>query len=192
MWVIREYNKDNIQDTKSSKFKRLNYFFENVREEDKKYKKIINNIMNIRDIASHGDFKGRSILNRVEIKGKRITIKLQELKKTVLKKEIQDIFSIFVDYRHQYNPNITGEIEKGYAYIILYDLKDEYFDPNSIVEHIESNRTTYRHSLGNDFKIFLHKSQPQNELKYFFEQQDYAQIKDTMNWFIQEIGKILK
>lgn len=189
---IMKYDKDNIQDTKSSKFKRLNYFFENVREEDKKYKKIINNIMNIRDIASHGDSKGRSISDRVEIKGKRITIKLQELKKTLFKKEIQDIFSRFVNYRHQSNPNITGELEKGYAYIILYDLKDEYFDSNSIVEHIESNRSTYRHSLGNDFKIFLHKPQPQNELKYFFEQQDYSQTKNTMNWFIQEIGKILK
>ena len=188
---IMEYGKDNIQDTESSKFKRLNIFFKNVKEEDKQYKKTITNIMNIRDIASHGDSKGRSISDRVEIKGKRITIKLQELKKTLSKKEIQDIFSRFVDYRHQFNPNITGELEKGYAYIILYDLKDEYFDSNSIVEHIESNKSTYRHSLGNDFKIFLHKPQPQNELKYFFEQQDYSQTKNTMNWFIEEVGKLI-
>ena len=48
------------------------------------------------------------------------------------------------------------------------------------------------HTLGNEFKILPDKHQYPNELKIFFEQQDYAEIKHTMNWFIQEIGKHLK
>jgi hypothetical protein len=191
---IMEYDKDNIQDIESSKFKRLNFFFKDVKEQDKQYKKIITNIMNIRDISSHGDSKGRSISNRVEIKGKSIKIKLEKLKKTLLTKEVQDIFSEFIDYRHPWNPNITGNLKEGYAYILLYNLKDEYFDPNSIIEYIENNRRlVYQHKLGNDFKIFLDNYQPKNELKKFFDEQEknYRTIKDTMNWFIQEIGKHL-
>ncbi|MBD2663751.1 hypothetical protein B6N60_01360 [Richelia sinica FACHB-800] len=191
---IMEYDKDNIQDTESSKFKRLNFFFKRVKEEDKQYKKTITNIMNIRDISSHGDSKGRSISNRVEIKGKSIKIKLEKLKKTLLKEEVQNIFSEFIDYRHPGNPNITGDIKQGYAYILLYNLKDEYFDSHSIIKHIENNRRlVYQHKLGNDFKIVLDKYQPENELKRFFDEQEknYTTIRDTMNWFIQEIGKHL-
>ncbi|MFM7405704.1 MAG: hypothetical protein ACKO3K_03280 [Cuspidothrix sp.] len=44
--------------------------------------------------------------------------------------------------------------------------------------------------LGNEFTYS--KSKEYDELKDFFEQQDYAQIKHTMNWFIQEIGNHLK
>ncbi|MEI6444020.1 MAG: hypothetical protein WCO29_13065 [Nostocales cyanobacterium ELA583] len=201
--LVNKFTEKRCGDEKlqDSQYKKLRDFFKTAKEnfnqyQDREYK-LISYIMEIRNVGSHGDHNGRSILQRIELKGKSIKIKLQKTNNTVSLKEIQNIFSEFVSYYDKYNPKtnnprITDRTEEGYIVITLSNLKDKYFDCNSIIHYIESNRTTLRHKLGNEFKILPDKHQHPNELKIFFEQQDYAEIKHTMNWFIQEIGKHLK
>jgi hypothetical protein len=193
---------ENLQDTESSKFKRLKCFFESVRKdfksyEDKEYK-IITNIMNIRDIASHGDYNGIFILeNMIELKGKFIEIKLEKLdnkiNKANLEQRILKLFSEFVMDEKKLQVKLHHPQEgKLYAYVkMMYNIKNTYLDYQLIKNYLDANyHKVFKLQLGNDFTYS--KSKESNELKAFFEQQDYAQIKHTMNWFIQEIGKHLK
>ncbi|AFZ23439.1 hypothetical protein Cylst_1133 [Cylindrospermum stagnale PCC 7417] len=196
-FIIQKYGYNNIQDNNYTKIRRLQDFFYLVRGGEENFKKskykdkeykTITHIMDIRDIASHTDYNGKSLAERVDLKGKSIKIKLQKLKNNISKEEIQGIFSEFVLYKN--GVSIRGRLEEGYAYIQLFNLKDTYFNSQLVINYISTNYSILRHRLGN-FEYDLDNDQPLNELKAFFEQQDYQKIKYTMNWFIQEIGNHL-
>lgn len=75
--------------------------------------------------------------------------------------------------------------------ILLFRLL--YLSSLSIISYInsQSQRNILQYRLGENFQAFSDKDQPPNELNTFFEQKDYQQIKQTLNWFIHEIGNYL-
>lgn len=190
-----------IQVNNYTKINKLKFFFERVRGgknffkayEDKEYKKITH-IMDIRDIASHADSNGRLLKARVEAKGKSMIIKLQKLDENVAQELIENIFSEFVINKNKRSLIVTLRPDgKGlqYAYIRLFNLNDKYLKPESVLNYITTNLNLFKYRLGNGVQVSLHKEQPINELKIFFEKKDYTEIKQTLNWFIQQIGNHL-
>ncbi|HYW19491.1 MAG TPA: hypothetical protein VE956_09290 [Nodularia sp. (in: cyanobacteria)] len=195
-FINHKYGYDKMQDSNYSKIARLKDFFNCVRKnfephKDKEYK-TITHIMSIRDIASHADSNGKSLAERVEAKGKSIKIKLENLNNNILAERVKSIFSEFVVNKN--GVMISNTLDQRYAYIRLFNLKDTYLTSDSIISYInrKSQRNILQYKLGDKFNAFLDRDQPSNELKIFFEKKDYQQIKQTLDWFIQEIGNQLK
>ncbi|WP_066376643.1 hypothetical protein [Anabaena sp. CA = ATCC 33047] len=192
----------NTQDINYTKIKKVKDFFKVVRGgeqffksyEDKEFK-TITYIMDIRDIASHADSNGKLLKERVEAKGKSIKIRLQNLNNNISQESIQNIFSEFVINKNKNFLKITVKPDdKGlqYAYITLFNLNDKYLNPESVINYISTNLNLLRYRLGNSVKVYPTKEQPINELKIFFEKKDYQEIKQILNWFIQQIGNYLE
>jgi hypothetical protein len=193
-----KFGQEKTEDNNYTKIKKLKDCFKLVRggernfksHEDKEYN-LITCIMTIRDIVSHTNFNGKSLAERVESQGKVIEIKLTNLEKmnsnVDLYEEIKIIFSEFVIDKKWLK--ICYKNGETYAFITMYRLKDTYLDYKIIKNYLDINFKIFKYHLGNNFKSSLR--QDSNELKDFFEKQDYARIKDTMNWFIAEIGKHL-
>jgi hypothetical protein len=203
-FIVENYGDNNLQYSEFSKFNKLQDFFKIVREnfniyEDPEYK-IVTNIMSIRDIASHGDYNGTFLVEKmIDLKGKFIEIRLDNLdnkiNKAILEERILNLFSEFVMDKKRLKVKLYAK--QGtfyfYAYVkMMFNLKNTYLDYQLIKNYLDDkNHHNYlKLQLGNEFTYS--KSKEHNELKDFFEQQDYAQIKHTMNWFIQEIGKHIK
>ncbi|QOV22098.1 hypothetical protein [Anabaenopsis elenkinii] len=181
--------------SQNSKFKKLKSIFVSLRVgkekfnyyNDKEYN-IITHIMDIRDIASHPDTNGKSIPERVEYKGKSIEVKLENLKNEVSKNDIKSIFNEFVNIARDKNPDIK---HKGqYAYITMYELKPKYLIHDSIIEYINNQKDIFRYKLGDNFKAIACSPQPENKLKKFFEEKNYQDVRETLDWFVKEIGNL--
>ncbi|MBD2409162.1 hypothetical protein FACHB389_24345 [Nostoc calcicola FACHB-389] len=195
-FIANEYGNDKIQNNSYSKWERLTYFFEVIKGGSEKFNKksceeynIITFIMNIRDVASHGDWNGKSIEERIEGKGKSIKISLNLLKDNFTITEINEIFSLYVVNKK--GVIIYDNLEKRTADIILYGLKDTFYNVEDVVNDIINNLSLLQYKLGNKVEVIPHRSQPQNKLKEFFDKKDYQKIHETIKWFIKEIVNYL-
>lgn len=180
--------------SQNSKFNKLKCIFIKLRGGEEKFKSyndkqynIITHIMNIRDIASHPDPNGKSIPERVEYKGKSIEVKLENLKNEVSKNDIKSIFNEFVNIADK---NLDIKHKGQYAYIKMYKLKDKYLIHDSIIEYINSQKNLLRHKLGYNFEAIACSRQPENKLKKFFEEKNYQDVRETLDWFVKEIGNL--
>ena len=185
--------------SENSKFKKLKCIFiklrggeENFKSYNDKEYKTITHIMNIRDIASHTDPNGKSIAERVELKGKRIKIWIGEIDRKIDENNIiklkKNIHSKFCSDRSKPEGSviITDETEKGYLYITVYDLKDINSTDNDLLKYIEQILNIYQYLLGE--KPRLEEKKQTNELKKFFEEKNYQDVLETLDWFVREIG----
>ncbi|OUL30520.1 hypothetical protein [Nostoc sp. 106C] len=196
-FILKQYGIDRIQDISYSKKAKLADFLKIINSNKVNFKlyenedyKIITSIMDIRDIASHGDLDGKSIKERIEAKGKSIKVRLKSLKEGIHKEEIQTLFIQFV--LNQKGIKVSGRIEEGWAYITLYNLKNSFLDAEKVVNEITNNLSILQYKLGRNVKVFPDAKQPQNELKEFFDKKDYQKIHKTVNWFVKEIINYLK
>ncbi|BAY79615.1 hypothetical protein NIES25_61000 (plasmid) [Nostoc linckia NIES-25] len=150
------------------------------------------NIMDIRDVASHGDWNGKSIEERIDEAKHKIKIGFRNLDKDKITEEkLQKIFFKFL-IQPDRNITIRNDFERGWAYITLGNLKNEFLDVDTVVNDVKSNLKILQYQLGNKVEVFADNKQPPNYLKDFFKQKDYQKIHTTMNWFIEKIGNSLK
>ncbi|BDI18496.1 hypothetical protein ANSO36C_42980 [Nostoc cf. commune SO-36] len=197
-FIAKEYGNDKIQDNSYYKKNKLADFFkainskkENFNPYDHEEYKMIINIMDIRDVASHGDWNGKSIEERIEAKRK-IKIGFRNLDKNKITEEkLKKIFFKFL-INPEKNIKIYNNFGQGWAYITLGNLKNEFLDVDKVLNDVRSNLKILQYQLGNKVEIFADNKQPQNYLKDFFKQKDYQKIHNTMNWFIEKIGNSLK
>ncbi|MCF2145806.1 hypothetical protein IQ276_004895 [Desmonostoc muscorum LEGE 12446] len=114
-FILKEHGSDRTKDISYYKKTRLNDFFQSINNSQLNFKyenedyKIITHIMDIRDVASHGDLNGKPIKERIEDKGKSIKIYLKSLKQGIKKEEIQSLFFQFV--LNQKGIKVSGRIE---------------------------------------------------------------------------------
>ncbi|MEH2354045.1 hypothetical protein [Nostoc sp.] len=196
-FIAKQYGSDKVKDKLYYKKTRLADFFKVINGSPENFKarsyeqyNIITCIMDIRDVASHGDWNGKSIEERIEAKGKSIKISLSLLKYDFTKTEINDIFSLYLVNKKAIS--IYEDLEKRTANIILYDLKDTFSSVEEVVSHIINNLNLLHYKLGNKVEVIPSKTQPQNKLKEFFDKKDYQKIYETIKWFIEKIVNFLK
>ena len=191
-FIAKQYGNDRIIDKSYYKKIKLADFFKVINGSPDNFKpnsydqyNIIACIMDIRDVASHGDWNGKSIEERIEAKGKSIKISLNFLKSDFTTTEINDIFSLYVVNKK--GIKIYENFERRTANIILYGLKDTFYNVEEVVDDIITNLNLLQYKLGNKVEVIPHRSQPQNKLKEFFDKKDYQKIHETIKWFIKEI-----
>lgn len=159
-------------------------------EEEKNYYYTIRHIMDIRDVIFHGEYTGKSIEKRIEAKGKSINIYLKQLE--CKEEKLIKIFSRYL-INSQLKDKITvrGNLNKGYAYVTIPNLKSEYIDINNVVTDLKNNLNTLYHQLGKNVLINSDNRQPENYLNIFFQAQDYLLVKNTLEWFLNKLDQHL-
>lgn len=189
----------NITDSKKSKlyafFQEINGNKVNFKPYDYDEYKTISFIMDIRDVASHGDSNGKKLAERIEAKGKSIGISLINLKKDITQDTIKKLFIDYVANSNIYFVKVKIEIDDrkklASAKVTLSNLIDHSLTVEKVIDKSKTDLKLLQYQFGNRVDVIASNNQFPNELKIFFQKQDYQQIKNTMNWFIEEVGKLI-
>ena len=201
-FIKKKFGRVKTQNINYSKKSKLYDFFQEINGNKVNFKpydydeyKTICFIMDIRDVASHGDSNGKKLAQRIEAKGKSIGISLINLKKDITQDTIKKLFIDYVANSNIYFVKVKIEIDDrkklASAKVTLSNLIDHYLTVEKVIDKSKTDLKLLQYQFGNRVDVIASNNQFPNELKIFFEKQDYQQIKNTMNWFIEEIGKLI-
>ena len=197
-FILEKFSAEKAQSINYHKKSRLYDFFKEIHAAKINFKpyehdeyKTISFIMDIRDVASHGDSNGKTLAERIEAKGKSIKINLRCLKQDITEDTIRKIFTQYVANS---NPNLVKikiDSKTGWAGITLSNLRDNVLTVKEVKDDITSALKLLRHQFGNNVDVSEPEQQFPNELKDFLDKKNYLKVNHTMNWFIKEIGDFL-
>jgi hypothetical protein len=202
-FILKKSGTKKAQDPQYNKKQRLYDFFkiingspENFKPYDYDEYKIITFIMDIRDVASHGDINGKKLAERIEAKGKSIGIILRNLKQDITEDTIKKLFIEYVANSNIYFVKVKIDIDNrtrlACAKVTLSNLRDHALNIEEVINNSKTSLNFLQHNFGDNADVIASKNQFPNQLKFFFEQKDYQKLNQTMNWFIKEIGKHLR
>jgi hypothetical protein len=201
-FIKKKFGRVKTQNINYSKKSKLYDFFQEINGNKVNFKpydydeyKTISFIMDIRDVASHGDSNGKKLAERIEAKGKSIGISLINLKQDINQDTIKKLFIDYVANSNIYFVKVKIEIDDrkklASAKVTLSNLIDHSLTVEKVIDKSKTDLKLLQYQFGNRVDVIASNNQFPNELKIFFEKQDYQQIKNTMNWFIEEIGKLI-
>jgi predicted metallo-beta-lactamase superfamily hydrolase len=201
-FIKKKFGRVKTQNINYSKKSKLYDFFQEINGNKVNFKpydydeyKTISFIMDIRDVASHGDSNGKKLAERIEAKGKSIGISLINLKQDINQDTIKKLFIDYVANSNIYFVKVKIEIDDrkklASAKVTLSNLIDHSLTVEKVIDKSKTDLKSLQYQFGNRVDVIASNNQFPNELKIFFEKQDYQQIKNTMNWFIEEIGKLI-
>ncbi|BAQ61673.1 hypothetical protein GM3708_2079 [Geminocystis sp. NIES-3708] len=201
-FIRLEFGEDQITNWEYYKIYRFRDFFKSTTgysHNDKNLSQNLKNryyttchLMDIRDIGSHANHNFETIQQRIEKKGTKLKVNLKNLDK-LEENIIKKIFAQYTEKEKDNNVQIYYKPEENFASITLYNLKNQFLSVENIITDIKNQFNILKYKLGisaaND--IYYPPKQPPNNIKIFFDNKDYFEVKNSIIWVLETFDKYI-